>query len=213
MSKKIKILIVDDHTIISEALASLLSTVEEFDVVGTISESKNVARCVLMLQPDLVLLDFNMPGMNGLDVTHQLLASFPKIKILILSIYNEQRHVSDFRKAGAKGYLLKSADKLLLTEAIKSVYRGETVFEQEDRHKDKHDIHAGDDFLKILRITKRQKEVISKIADGLSNQGIADALFISVHTVETQKKEIFRKFGVKSSLELINLLRKLGLID
>ena len=104
VEKSIRILIVDDHSLVSKGFKALLANEPGMEVVGDVSRSNDTARAVFLLAPDVVLLDFNMPGANGLAVTRELLPLFPNLKILIVSMYNEQRYITDFKRAGAKGF-------------------------------------------------------------------------------------------------------------
>lgn len=204
----IRALIIDDHDLFNEGLKSILKNESSIEVVGQVYHSQDTLRYVDQLSPDILLMDFNMPGINGLEMTHQLLANSKNINILILSMYNEQRYIDDFRNAGAKGYLLKTVGIDELVKAIHVVASGKSYFVQKSIRNVKSENHSNDDFLKKLKLTKREREVISYILEGFTNQEIADVMFISFNTVETHRRNIYFKLNVKNTAELIQFMAK-----
>lgn len=200
----IRALIVDDHTLFNNGLKAMLADEPTIDVVGQVYASKDTSHAVARLLPDILLLDFNMPGTNGLEMTKQLLSSFPKLNILILSMYNEQRFIDDFRKAGAKGYILKTVDVYELVKAIQTVAKGDTIFKTQTQANN----HADDRFVKKISITTRELEVIKYIREGLTSQQIADKMNVSFYTIETHRRNIHVKLDVKSTAELIRFMEE-----
>lgn len=200
----IRALIVDDHTLFNNGLKAMLADEPTIDVVGQVYVSKDTSHAVARLLPDILLLDFNMPGTNGLEMTKQLLSSFPKLNILILSMYNEQRFIDDFRKAGAKGYILKTVDVYELVKAIQTVAKGDTIFKTQTQANN----HADDRFVKKISITTRELEVIKYIREGLTSQQIADKMNVSFYTIETHRRNIHLKLDVKSTAELIRFMEE-----
>lgn len=199
-------LIVDDHTLFNDGLKSMLADEPSIEVIGQVYTSKDTPHAVARLVPDILLMDFNMPGINGLDMTRQLLMSFPTLRILILSMYNESRYVDEFRKAGAKGYLLKTVDVEELVSAIKTIMAGNMYFIRKPNQLVEPDTHAEDIFLKKFRLTPREIEIIACIRQGMTSQQIAELMFVSFYTIETHRRNIHVKLGVKNTVELIRLM-------
>lgn len=198
----IRLLIIDDHRLFNDGLATMLGNVPGVDVVGQVYLSRDAIAAHHRLQPDLVLIDFNMPYINGLELTELLLKQDTDSKVLILSMYNEARYINDFRKAGAKGYLLKTASLTEVVEAIQCIYMGGTYFETLIRTAQTPSNHASDDFLKMHRLTPREVDVLRCIKQGLSSQQVADRLSVSFHTVDTHRKNIHVKLQLKGQSEL-----------
>jgi DNA-binding NarL/FixJ family response regulator len=204
--KPIKILIVDDHGLFNDGLKAMLIRESTIEVVGQVYHSKDAFYEVNRLNPDLLLMDFNMPGTNGLEMTQQLLQHFPALKILILSMYSEVRYIEDFRKAGARGYLLKTVNVVELLSAIRAVMAGKTYFDPKILQTKVPGSHAEDSFLKRFRLTSREIEVMRYIRQGLSTQQIADTVHVSMYTIETHRRNIHFKLKVKSVAELIRFM-------
>lgn len=202
----IRALIVDDHRLFNDGLKSMLASESSVEVIGQVYQSNDTPHAVARLSPDLLLMDFNMPGINGLDMTRQLMRDFPTLNVLILSMYAEQRYIDDFRKAGARGYLLKTADVDELVAAIRIVSAGGTYFRQQASRSADTDPHADDGFMRRFRLTQRETEVIAHIRQGLTNQRIADLMNVSFYTVETHRRNIYLKLGVNSTADLIRFV-------
>ena len=201
----IKLLIVDDHRLFSNGLAALLEKYEDFEVLKQVDDSRNAIHEVQNLNPDVVLIDFNMPNINGLELTKILLEGFPKLKILILSMYDDERFVKDFKQAGAKGYLTKTEEIETVKQAILSIYQGKKVFNKLDFISP--NLHNEELFLKKFAITRREKEVIDLIVLGKTTRQISEHLGISYYTAETHRKNIYIKLGVKGGeRELLKIL-------
>lgn len=191
----IKITIVDDHKLFSDGLVALLEKDDDFQVINQIYDSKNAIHEISKEEPDIVLIDFKMPYVNGLELSKQLLLNFPQIKILILSMYEEERFIKDFKEAGTKGYLVKTASIEDVKKAIVQIHEGKTVFETLDlNHRNPHN---EDTFLKKLSLTPREEDVVKLIIKGLNTRQIADNLNISYYTAETHRKNIYTKLGIK----------------
>lgn len=205
-SLPIRALIVDDHTLFNNGLKAMLVGEPTIEIVGQVYASKDTLHAVARLLPDILLMDFNMPGINGLEMTRQLLASFTTLNILILSMYNEQHYIDEFRKAGAKGYVLKTADVDELVSAIQTILSGKTYFNVRTNRRMEQNAHTDDDFLKKFRLTPREIEIITSIRQGLTSQQIADKMNVSFYTVETHRRNIHVKLGVKSTAELIRFM-------
>lgn len=205
-SSPIRALIVDDHTLFNNGLKAMLADEPTIEIVGQVYASKDTLNAVGRLLPDILLMDFNMPGINGLEMTRQLLASFPTLTILILSMYNEQHYIDEFRKVGAKGYVLKTADVDELVSAIQTIISGKTYFNARTNRRIEQNVHTDDNFLKKFRLTPREIEIIASVRQGLTSQQIADKMNVSFYTVETHRRNIHVKLGVKSTAELIRFM-------
>lgn len=212
----IRVLIADDHAVLRQALRYMLEAQSGLEVVGEASNGREAVDMAEKLHPDVILMDTIMPGLNGIEATRQVRRRLPKTKVLMLTGYMEDEHVAGALKAGASGYVIKKSeiDELLL--GIQAVHRGNPYFSSS--------IGDGDltDYLWQLKsnsgrvgyelLTAREREVLQLIAEGRSNQKIAEELFISVKTVEAHKEHIVQKLGVRGSAELIRYAIRKGLI-
>lgn len=196
----IKIFITDDHYMIVEGIRSLLQYDENIEWMG---HAMNAASCLAFLQKqqiDVLLLDINLPDKSGIDLCKEIKQRYPDIKIIGLSSFNQLSYIEKMMNNGASGYLLKNATREELIEAIESVIQGQQFLSNEVASIIEK---AGDS--KIPVITRREKEVLGLIADGLTNHEIAEKLFISTTTVDTHRKSLLAKFEVKNTAILIRL--------
>jgi DNA-binding NarL/FixJ family response regulator len=213
---KIRVLIADDHAVLRQALRYMLESQPGLEVVGEASNGREAVDMAEKLNPDVVLMDTVMPGLNGIEATRQIRRRQPKTKVLMLTGYMEDEHVAGALKAGASGYVIKKSelDELLL--GIQAVHRGNPYFSSS--------IGDGDltDYLWQLKsnsgrvgydlLTAREREVLQLIAEGSSNQKIAEALFISVKTVEAHRAHIMTKLHAKNRTDLIRYALRKGLV-
>jgi DNA-binding NarL/FixJ family response regulator len=210
----IKILIADDHQMFIDGLRSLLEDSADINVVG---EARNgfevLARCD-QLEVDIVIMDINMPEMDGIQATRELLKKHPSIKILGLSMYNDREYISDILKAGALGYILKNTGKESLLNAIRSLQSGTNYLGEEVSKtllnsfmKNRHVSQL------IEKLSGREKEVLECIATGRTTHEIAEQLFISKNTVETHRKNLLYKLKARNTAELVNNAYKQRLIQ
>nr|WP_295923002.1 response regulator transcription factor [uncultured Dyadobacter sp.] len=206
-NRKINVLIVDDHNLFNDGLAAMLASTPEITVIGQVYESKDTLREVQLHRPDLLLMDFNMPKINGLEMTRLLLKSYPDLKILVLSMYNEPRFIEDFKSAGAKGYALKTTVLNELVGIIRRIHEGSTCFEQ-TRSASMASNHSKDDFLQKHKLTPREIEILKLVKGGMTNQQIAEKIFLSVLTVQTHRRNIHFKLEIKGEADLIRWLEK-----
>ena len=204
-SEMIKIIIIDDHRLFSDGLFAMLKSESCIEVLDCIYDSREACRKVEILKPDVVLVDFNMPYINGIELTKLLREKNPGLKILILSMYKEERYIDLFRKAGISGYVLKTASASDVMTGIETVYAGQHYFPPIHSKSD----HSGDDFLKTLKISGREMEVINLIKAGLTNKEIAVRLNLSFYTVETHRKNIKLKAGLKGESDFLRFIYEL----
>jgi DNA-binding NarL/FixJ family response regulator len=198
----IKVMIIDDHRLFNDGLNAMLEAEAGIDVLAQVYDSREAKDKVKKLNPDVVLMDFNMPHLNGIELASLLLNERPDLKILVLSMYNEERHIEYFKNRGAKGYLFKTASAEEVVLAIQRVYGGGIYFPEANAKSN----HANDNFLKKLKLSNRELEVIELIKAGLTTKEIADKLFISYYTAETHRKNIKLKVGVKGEADFIKFI-------
>ncbi|MFY0625299.1 MAG: response regulator transcription factor [Reichenbachiella sp.] len=214
---KTSILVVDDHSLVREGIITMLSIYDDFEIIGDAESGEEALKKIESDLPDVVLLDINMPGMNGIETAKQIIADFKSVKIIILSMEVTQDHISEAIKAGVSGYLAKDTKKETLAEAIRKVMAGEQFFGEKVSQvifkgfykQSKGERVASEN--KVL--SKREVEVLQQIASGLSNREIADKLFISIRTVDAHRNHIMQKLNLKSTAQLVKYAIKEKLID
>ncbi len=199
----VKLLIADDHTLIIDGLKSTLSDVPEVELVGFAKDGNEVMALVAKHKVDLILLDINMPEMSGYETALALKKSYPGIKIIALTMYDDMAHLNKMLQAGVRGYLLKSVRKEELLLAIDKVMDGAQHFSSEmTLTLTKNSNHS---LIVTTRekLTPRELEVLVLIVQGLSNNKIAELLNVSIRTIETHRTNLMRKAGVNKVAELI----------
>ncbi len=206
-----RILIIDDHRLFNDGLRLMLADVPDLAVIGQIYHSPDALEAVAEHQPDVLIIDFNMPELDGLDLTRQFVASRKTQRILILSMYGEQRYIDDFRDAGATGYMLKTSTKDELLTAIRAVARGDAYFDPKLHDRKQFGNHADDVFLKKYKLTPREVEIIRYIKQGLSSPQIADKVNLSPHTIDTHRKNIHAKLNISTLADLVRFAVEMGL--
>lgn len=204
---KASVFIVDDHYMVIEGIRSLLQNEKEIDWMG---HATNAASCLAFLkqqQPDVILMDINLPDKSGIDLCKEVRAKYPSVFVLGLSTFNQQAFIRNMLENGASGYLLKNASKEELLEAIAEVSSGKNYLSMEAGNA----LKASAD--KIPPISRREKEVLLLIAEGLTNAEVAEKLFISIPTVNTHRKSLLQKFDAKNTAILISKASRQGLLD
>ena|SRR6218665_3124749 len=202
----VSIFIVDDHYMVIEGIRSLLQNEKGVDWMG---HATNAASCLSFLKqqlPDIILMDVNLPDKSGIELCKEVKALYPSVLVLGLSTFNQQAVIRNMMDNGASGYVLKNASKEELLEAIAAVLKGKNYLSHEAALSMKET--TGD----IPLITRREKEILSLIAEGLTNGEIAEKLFISIATVNTHRKSLLEKFDVKNTALLIGKAIKGGLV-
>ena len=212
----IRVLVADDHAVLRQALRYMLESQPGLEVVGEAANGRDAVDLAEKLHPDVVLMDTVMPGLNGIEATRQIRRRLPKVKVLMLTGYQEDEQVAGALKAGASGYVIKKSDLDELLLGIQAVHRGNPYFSSS--------IGDGDltDYLWQLKsnagrvgydlLTAREREVLQLIAEGSSNQQIADELYISVKTVEAHRAHIMTKLHAKNRTDLIRYALRKGLV-
>ena len=213
-AEKIKVLIVDDHPVVRKGLLSCLSTKEHIKVVGEAIDGNDAIRKVKELSPDIVLMDVQMPQMDGLAVTEALRKQAPQVKVLILSMQSNRESVLRIIKAGARGYVLKDAPTEELVRAIETVKSGEAFFSQPVAQIALNQYVSDTDENKpIAKLSEREREVLGLIAEGKSNKEIAMHLGIGVRTIETHRERIMRKLDIHSVAGLTKFAIANGIVS
>lgn len=202
-----RIFIVDDHYMIIEGIRSLLQNEKGLEWMG---HAMNATSCLAFLQthqPNIILLDINLPDISGIELCKEIRTKYPKIGIIGLSSYNQQSYINKIMDNGASGYVLKNATKEELLDAIETVMEGEKYLSDEAALIVKKNVGS-----KIPIITRREKEVLSLISEGLTNNQIATKLFISITTVDSHRKNLLAKFEAKNTATLIRMATHLEFI-
>jgi DNA-binding NarL/FixJ family response regulator len=197
---KIKIFITDDHYMIVEGIRSLLQYENDLEWMGHAMTADSCLAFLKQQRPDVILMDVNLPDKSGIDLCKEVNVLYPTIRIIGLSSFNQQSFIQKMMDNGASGYVLKNATREELTEAIAMVMDGQKFLSLEAAAT----IKKNDDS-KIPVITRREKEVLLLIAEGLTNNVIADKLFISTTTVDTHRKNLLAKFEAKNTATLIRM--------
>ena len=212
----IRVLICDDQDVVREGLQAILSTVPEVNVVGAVSNGAQAIEAVEQWTPDVVLMDLNMPGVNGIQATRSIHEKHPQIRILALTTYDADEWVFDAIRAGAAGYLLKDTPRTMLIKAIEGTLEGQTYVDP---------AVAGKLFTHIAgttapvntslasELSAREREVLRLLADGLSNADIAKELFLSEGTVRNYVSSLFIKLGVSDRTQAAVMALKHGLVS
>ena len=205
MSTTIKVFITDDHTLFIDGLKLLLKDEQEVVVLDVASDGKELLGLLEKELPDVVLLDINMPGINGLETTRRIKLLYQNVKVIILSTYNEGHLIDKAKQYGANGYLLKNCNKKELLKTLRLVFTGHDCFPA-NTSKSVRDLNLSDSFLKQFQLSKRELEVINYIKKGYTNHEIAAALFLSIYTIETHRKNIMQKLKLNSPAALMKFI-------
>lgn len=210
----IKVMLADDHHIVREGLRGLLEKQGDMEVLGEAQNGREAVRLCRQLRPDIVIMDISMPDLNGMDATRQILADSQTVKVVALSMHSDKHFVDGMLRAGVKGYLLKDCASEELIQCIHAVSAGRVYLSpaitpmivSEFVNPTPRDCLSA-----TPELSAREREILQMIAEGRSTKKIADSLFISVKTVESHRKKIMDKTGVKTVAELTKYAIRLGL--
>jgi DNA-binding NarL/FixJ family response regulator len=215
----ISVALVDDHQIVRDGIKSLLDGQSGIQVIAEADSARELLEKILETKPSVVIADISLPGMSGIELTKLITKDFPDIKVIVLSMYTTQDFIFNAIKAGAKGYLPKNITRNELVDAIQQVYKGNEYFS-----KDISEIILKN-YLKQVKnperatgleeeqLTPRESEILKMVAEGYSNQLIADKLFISIRTVESHKNHIMQKLELTTTVDLVKYALKNKIID
>ncbi|MEA3477817.1 MAG: response regulator transcription factor [Bacteroidota bacterium] len=204
--EKIKILIVEDHEVVIKGIRALLEPYNEIDIIGYALESEDAQKKMETLEPDIIIMDINLPGMSGIELTKIITDKYPGTKVIYYTSHVDERLITDGFEAGAFGYVPKDFSTEELVEAIHMVNDGQkymkgivsekfiSSFLRSEKEKK---------FKQIMPLSERELEVLKYLSQGLSNKQIADKLFISIRTVETHKHNLMKKLDIYSTAELV----------
>jgi DNA-binding NarL/FixJ family response regulator len=212
--RPIRVAVIDDHAVVLNGLKSMLAAYSQLEIVYTTQSHTALLEHLPEFEPDVLLMDIQMPEINGIELCKQLLPLHGDLKIIAFSSFDDSAYVKQVLRSGAKGYLLKNADKETMVQAIETVAIGDEYIDdaikkilvQESITGQRRSIFD-------IPLTKRETEIVKLIAAGSSNQEIADKLFISLRTVETHRLNVYQKLGVKNTAGLIKEASKRGLVD
>jgi DNA-binding NarL/FixJ family response regulator len=213
----IKILLVDDHVILRQGIENLLKTIPDFNIIGSVASGEDAINFCAEKKPDVILMDIMMNGMTGLETAHWIKDKSPEIKIIILSSEVSENLIRKSMKCKANGYIPKSEDKETMIEAIRTVMDNKPYFSKQITdiifQSYLNDQTAPVKPQKNTELTKREVEILEKIANGCTNQTIAEHLFISIKTVESHKANILSKLNLKNTAELVLYAVKNGIVE
>ncbi|MFK7772901.1 MAG: response regulator [Saprospiraceae bacterium] len=218
MNRKIKLLLVDDHQIVIDGLKLLLEVHPNFEIIGSANNGKLALEMIKILQPDIVLMDIDMPIMNGIIAAQKSIGLFPKVKIIILSLHFEKPIIQKMLELGVSGYLLKNADYKEVIQAIEIVEKGKQYFSSEvttallsktnlNFSPQKNENSAG----KLALLSEREIEILKLLAEGFSSKEISEQLFLSARTVETHRFNLMKKLEIKKLAHLIRFAVRCGM--
>ena len=200
----IKILVVDDHAFLRDAIRSILEVESDMKVIGEASSGDEVLGKVEECRPDCILMDINLPGKNGIEATELVKKNYPNCRVLVFTMYEHDEYLMDALQAGADGYLLKDSSSEQVVAAIRMLYQGDSVIHPRmtkkliTYHQQKMKVESNEN-----ELTEREKEILFELVKGLSNKEIAEALYISDKTVKIHINKIFKKLNVKSRSQAV----------
>ena len=214
----IHVLIADDHALFREGLRALFTALPDIEVVGEAAEGESAIKQVDALQPDIVLMDINMPGLNGIEATRRILSNHPNLGVIMVTMLEDDASVFSAMRAGARGYVLKGAHHDEILQAIRAVAAGQAVFGPAIAARMMNFFqglngagHGGNSAVAFPELTDREREVLTLIAQGVSNKEIAEKLVISMKTVSNHITNIFSKLQVADRAQAIVRAREAGL--
>lgn len=210
----IKILLIDDHEIFRNGLKELIAKENDLEVIGEASSGEEAIQVVEVKNPDVIIMDIRMPGINGVETSEKILGNNPHARIIMFSLYDNEEYINMALSLGAKGYLLKDTSNKIFLSAIRAVYKGEyyyigEVSDKVIRHfKNKQTGEPSNGYQPDAKInlSKREEEILALIKNGNNSKEIAEALSISVRTIDAHRLNILRKFAVNSMEEVLVIM-------
>jgi len=210
----IRVAIIDDHAVVINGLLAMLTDAPELSVVFTTTRSEVLLAAMKEQEIDVLLLDIQMPGINGVDLCKMILKDYPKVRIIAFSSFDDTHYIRQMMRNGACGYLLKNAERSVILSAIEAVVNGQEYIDQTMQRLLVHESITGQRrSIYEIPLTKREKEILKLVAEECTSQEIADKLFISLRTVETHRSNLNQKLGAKTPVTLVKEAIKRGLIE
>lgn len=214
MTRPIRVLLADDHTLVRAGLRGLLEGIAGVEVVGEAGDGHEALRLAAQLHPDIALLDIGMPGLNGLDAATQLARTEPRVRVMILSMHTAEEYVLRALRAGCAGYLLKRSAVSELEVAVLAVARGETYLSPAVSKQvvDDYVGRTGGSVDPLEALTPRQRQILQMVAEGHTSKEIAELLQLSFKTVEAHRAQIMERLGLDDVTALVRFAMRVGLI-
>lgn len=207
-----RLIIADDHQLLIDGLTVVLSDNSEWELLPPVNNGKQLLDVLSGTTVDLVLLDLNMPQLDGIKTLEMIKRAYRHTKVLVLTNYGQPQLQAEVRRIGAEGYLLKNSPATVLRQAISTILQGGSYFEELAQPEPVNESYFLDDFMKKYQLTRREVEIIKMIGLELTSKEISDRLFISEFTVSTHRKNILRKLDVKNTAGVVNFAREHSLI-
>ncbi len=209
----IRIILADDHTLVRAGFRALFQSIEGIEVVAEASDGREALRLIGVHQPDIILMDIAMAGLNGLEAAARVVQEFPHVRVVMLSMHANEEYVLQALRAGAMGYLLKDASVTELELAIKAVVRNETYLSPAvSKHVVEYVQRIGGEPNSRERLTARQREILQLIAEGRTTQEIAGTLNISVKTVESHRAQLMERLDIHDVAGLVRYAIRMGVV-
>ena len=209
----IKVLLTDDHALVRTGIKRLLEDSEQVEIVGEADSGESCMQMAQSLEPDVILMDVNMPGIGGVEASRRILQRNPDQKIIVLTIHTEQTFPKRLLEIGAKGYLTKECDTQEMINAIKQVHSGGSYIEPRIAQQLALSMLPGNEGNPVDRLSRREFQVMLMIAHGLSNNAISEKLCLSPKTVSTYRSRLLEKLGAHSEVDLIRIAVEQGMVE
>jgi len=216
---KIKVALVDDHQLVRDGIRALITGLPDIEVISEAFDANSTLENLQHNKPDVIIVDISLPGISGIELAGIITKDYPTVKVIMLSMYTNQEFIFNAIKYGAKGYLPKNITREELVDAIHEVYKGNEYFSKDVSNiilknylKQVKDPERADAY-QDQKLTPRELEILKFVAEGYSNQLIADKLFISVRTVESHKNHIMQKLELTTTVDLVKYALKNKIID
>jgi DNA-binding NarL/FixJ family response regulator len=216
MTGKTRVLVVDDHAVVREGIKMVLETDPDLEVVGEAASGEEAVEKVRELKPDVVVMDVGMPGMSGFEATRRIRQTNPDVKVLALTVHDNEAYLFQMLQAGAVGYVLKRAPAADVIQAVKGAARGEAILYPSVAKLLIRDylsrVERGEERSSYDLLSEREREILKLIAEGRTNKEIAELLFLSVKTVQAHRANLMRKLGMHDRTELVKYAIRKGII-
>lgn len=210
---KIKVVIADDHTILADGIENMLNKKELFEVVGKAVNGEEVLRLLKMHAVDVVIMDINMPVMDGIEATHVVKEHFPETKVLIMSMHDKEGYIQNALQAGADGYVLKNTSQEEMELALLRIMEGGNYFSQDVSSRMAMKMLKKTEDEKIVKLSKLEKQLLSMLSEGKTSDEISVVIGTSSHTIRSYRRNLMVKFNAKNVTQLIAIAIKKGYIS